>query len=141
MLGSCFLPSSHHQCFLTRPPSCCLYLCLSLHDLNSQASSHLLVSLRLSASLARCSRVALRANVCERHTKSVYGCVYGLMKHVCCMCVFVGPSVFLSSLCPQFPGSLQPPVLVLFFPLSLSFFCLFSPHACVSLTRCILFSA
>lgn len=59
MLQSCSLPSSHHQCFLTHPTSYCLYLCLSLHDLNSQASSHLLLSLRLSLSLARCSCVEL----------------------------------------------------------------------------------
>lgn len=66
MLARCFLPSSHDQCFLIRPTSHCLYLCLSLHDLNSEASSHLLLSLHLSASLARWSFVELRANVCEQ---------------------------------------------------------------------------
>ena len=82
------------QGFLTCPTSCSLYPCLSLHDLNSQASSQLLPSLRLFPCLARCSRVGLQANVCERHIE----CVYGFLNHVCSMCAFLWDLLFLSPL-------------------------------------------
>lgn len=65
--------------------------------------------------------------------------IQGFMMHVChmCVCVCVGwrPLCFanlsLSSIPKQPSTSHLPPL----------FFCLFSPHACVSLARCILFWA
>lgn len=133
----CSLPSSHHRCFLTHPTSYCLYLGLSLHDLNSQASSHLLLSLRLFLSLARCSYVELQANVCAAQgvlsvSVSVSACVcvvLWIMFVVCvCMCVcktFLSPLSVLTS-----HGALSP---ILFLsPHSLPFLCLFTTCVCLS---------
>lgn len=85
--GKMLPTGSHDQCLLTHPTSHCLYLCLSLHDLHSQAGSHLLLCLNLSAPLARWSFVELRANVCEQHEVCVNSRLYDACLSYVCVCV------------------------------------------------------
>lgn len=97
------------QTALLNPSHLPLSLPPSLRDLDSQAGSHLSLSLHRSASPARWSSVGLQANV------------YGLRE----ACSFVGETFCfpLPALCPKFTGSLQP----LPSPISL----LLGMHACL----------
>lgn len=85
-------PCSQDGCFLTCLTSHCLYLCLSLRDLNTQAGSHLLLPFHRYASPARWSSVGLQANVYKPCNVCV--CALGLVKHVPHMRLLVRPSVF-----------------------------------------------
>lgn len=89
-------PCSLDGCFLTRPTSYCLYLRLSLRDLNTQAGR--LTSIALFASLCVSCQVELCwapggcVRVCVRTVQRV--CALGFAKHVPRMCLLERPSVF-----------------------------------------------
>lgn len=73
---------SHDGCLLTRPASHCLYLCLSLRDLNTQPGSHcsLCIALRLLPGGALSGSGLMCVCVCV--------CMPGFVKHVPRMCLF-----------------------------------------------------